>query len=447
MNSIPNLTMTERHWITKRWKLLMAEAEDLGQVAASAFTRCCMANGWLILLALVGISTALKFAAGTGGWNYDFESYRVVADIVASGGNVYSETSRYNYGPIWFVILGWMNAILGHHMRLGIILLLSLADAGIAAMLWRRSLFFPAALFLLSNITIHISGFHNQFDNVAVFTAFAALALMESAQIGGGEPRRRFRYWGGVALLGLSITTKHVFAFLPIWFLFRRMSWKRKALSFMLPLAIFAASFLPYSGITDAGCRKAIAAAVAKTREYSKTMSPSDAIRRSFREEIMPLDIPVRGIVKNVFLYKSSSTKNLYRCFLPHGVYEAVPTRLLFVLCMIGLGVVMRGRSLFAGGLAYTLGMFTFPSAMAIQYYAIPSAAAAVYWRPFGLCFHICGSIALLFGHGEGAVNPFVLVPCMLMTLGCLVVAAHPSCCRNGRPLTVQGGKAPVRGY
>jgi hypothetical protein len=49
----------------------------------------------------VAIGVGLRIWVSTLGYNFDFESYAVVASIIDSGGNVYAETHRYNYGPVW----------------------------------------------------------------------------------------------------------------------------------------------------------------------------------------------------------------------------------------------------------------------------------------------------------------------------------------------------------
>lgn len=67
-----------------------------------------------ILLALViVIGVALRLALPLLGHNFDVESYRIVADIMGDGGNVYAETSRYNYWPIWFLIVHWLDMLPG----------------------------------------------------------------------------------------------------------------------------------------------------------------------------------------------------------------------------------------------------------------------------------------------------------------------------------------------
>ncbi|CAM8376021.1 hypothetical protein MCEMHM7_00896 [Candidatus Methylopumilus planktonicus] len=62
-----------------------------------------------LLFAAFGLG--IRLFCASRGYNWDVDSYRVVADIVARGGNVYQETGRYNYGPIWFYILHWLDQI------------------------------------------------------------------------------------------------------------------------------------------------------------------------------------------------------------------------------------------------------------------------------------------------------------------------------------------------
>jgi hypothetical protein len=59
---------------------------------------------WITILLTIGI--ALRFLIASVGFTYDMQSYNIVGKIVNSGGNVYRETTRYNYGPLWFLIVG-----------------------------------------------------------------------------------------------------------------------------------------------------------------------------------------------------------------------------------------------------------------------------------------------------------------------------------------------------
>src|SRR5258708_36698521 len=61
------------------------------------------------ILLLSGI--ALRVYIATFGHNSDLESYEIVADLVARGKSVYANTTRYNYGPIWFCFLWGLKSI------------------------------------------------------------------------------------------------------------------------------------------------------------------------------------------------------------------------------------------------------------------------------------------------------------------------------------------------
>jgi hypothetical protein len=56
------------------------------------------------LVLVLGIS--LRYLAMTRGHNFDFDSYKIVGGLVASGQNVYANTSGYNHGPLFLWIQG-----------------------------------------------------------------------------------------------------------------------------------------------------------------------------------------------------------------------------------------------------------------------------------------------------------------------------------------------------
>jgi hypothetical protein len=58
----------------------------------------------IFIAAVVGLSSRL-FLAYTFHGNYDQISFEIVSDIMMRGGNVYAETERYNYAPLWAYIL------------------------------------------------------------------------------------------------------------------------------------------------------------------------------------------------------------------------------------------------------------------------------------------------------------------------------------------------------
>ena len=70
--------------------------------------------------------------------------------------------------------------------------------------------------FLLSPLGMHISGFHNQFDNFAILTALFSICFLK-----GHEKKWSIgQAWITAILLGISLTIKHIFLFFPIWLFF-----------------------------------------------------------------------------------------------------------------------------------------------------------------------------------------------------------------------------------
>lgn len=92
---------------------------------------------YIALGVILALGFVLRIILSRLGHNYDLESYWIVGEIVAKGGNVYAETHRYNYGPIWFYILGvvyWFTDRFGQgfdFFGLVIAMFLSLVDIGI----------------------------------------------------------------------------------------------------------------------------------------------------------------------------------------------------------------------------------------------------------------------------------------------------------------------------
>ena len=56
------------------------------------------------MVILAGTIIRLILAGAVFG-NFDMDSYEIVVGIVHKGGNVYAETDRYNYSPVWFMVL------------------------------------------------------------------------------------------------------------------------------------------------------------------------------------------------------------------------------------------------------------------------------------------------------------------------------------------------------
>ena len=197
-------------------------------------------------LAAFGIRAA--FLVGQGA-TYDLESWRIVISLLRHGKDLYLETGRYNYSPLWAGILYGLDGLSGIS-RISLPLLLSLlflvvdlATAALVRAIARRrgkselQAFFMALLFFANPVSVIISSRLFTFDNLSI--AFLLLALVSRSRAGA----RPAAAAGG---LSLSLLAKHVTWFHPLLFVRRRgeprLSWPAA----LAPYAVFLLSFAPF---------------------------------------------------------------------------------------------------------------------------------------------------------------------------------------------------------
>lgn len=186
------------------------------------------------------------------GTTYDFQSYQVVAQIANDGANVYAETERYNYGPIWQLILGGLGRFASPEsdaFRAGVIGILAIADVSIAIALGRLVSWTTAWVFLVNPISMVISGFQLQFDNVAIAIALGATLASRTTTA------RTTRGWAiaRVGMMATSLMVKHVLLVLPAWRALSARSMRQRLLQ-LCPVALFLISFVPWAA-SDSGRR------------------------------------------------------------------------------------------------------------------------------------------------------------------------------------------------
>ena len=211
-----------------------------------------LTRGRALLVFLLVLVLRLSIAAQFRG-NYDSESFRIVADIVLSGQNVYAATTRYNYSPLWAGALAALWAMARPSFSVFVLLiglLQTAADVASALLVVRiaRRLGRPgdearrAGLLFFSNpISVLASGAHGQFDGLAILLLLGAILVA----LDDGLERRSGRV---VALLSASLLVKHITAFHPL--LFSRRA-RRPGLSdaaVATPYLLLGLSFVPFLG-------------------------------------------------------------------------------------------------------------------------------------------------------------------------------------------------------
>jgi hypothetical protein len=310
------------------------------------------ALGWVLPVLAGGIFA--RFWIGRFGVNFDFDSYRIVIDLLQQGKNVYASTDRYNYGPVWFNTLNLLDWLAGHEIHRFRLLLtgfLTLVDIGIVWLLWRRFGKWPAIIFFLNPISIIVTGMHNQFDNFGVF-----VGLLAVIQFGDDFDRPlNGRKFFALALLGLSLMTKHVLFLFPFWLAVKQRGLVPKILVMGVPVLVFLLGFAPYWAGGSA------------------------------------------GIMQNVFHYSSTETAThyFYSLFVPGILQLCFSPKIIWGLILAALAFACRRRDGLNTLFIYLAAMVACAPATTNEYLAIPASFAAVELNPFAIIYLLVGGLQL----------------------------------------------------
>ena len=319
---------------------------------------------YIIFVLFIFLGICLRFFVMTLGHNFDFESYCIVGEISGDLRNVYAETSRYNYGPVFLVIQGLLYNISSFSAnweltyRVLMVSTLTLTDLGITCIIAKRYDTVKALIFFLNPVSIFITGYHNQFDNIAVlFALISILFYNEEKSIGKKDVLF-------IAFLSLSIITKHILFIFPLFLLLRKaLPVGKKLLYAFVPPILFLLSFLPFA------------------------LQSNEALN---------------GIINNVFLYKSFNNSPLLS-FIYDGI--GFPTKysiVVFGLLMVLTAFLTRKKEIDKQLLVYLIALVAFSSAIANQYLAIPLAAIIILDTGVLKYIYMAFVTVFLFLHGDG---------------------------------------------
>jgi hypothetical protein len=285
---------------------------------------------------VVSAGILLRLWAASSGENYDMESWWIASQALLDGKSIYASTHRYNYGPIWGYVLAGLRHLaqaLGDDsmrtLHILVTITLSISDLALALIAGCGS-FFRFLLIFLNPISIITTGYHVQFDNLAILIALAAWRLFQRSQTPAS-----FVLAGLV--LGSSLCVKHIFSIFLVWlpFLVGYKQLSQRLLYGITALTLFGASFLPW--VHDS--------------------------------------ISWQGIVRNVFQYTSTEGHSLIS--LASSSTLGIKDRNLFVLLLSAIGLFLTNRPRLhpVAPLLYLIAITGLSSGMARNYLAIPVVA------------------------------------------------------------------------
>ena len=285
------------------------------------------------------VGCILRISAAVYGHNLDIESWQIVAEIVNKGGIVYRDTTRYNYGPPWFHILHILDSFsvriypeIFNNLRMKIAVFLTLVDIGIFYFLYKRYSLSIASLFFLNPISIIITGYHSQFDNLALLVGLISVSIFSESE---SKLSRLVCLLG----IGLSLSIKHILFLFPIWLAFKEPNFRNKLQVILIPYLFFLIGFLWY------------------------------------------LPEGSQGILENVFLYKSFNNAPFWSMFFPNLFFNITSKMLLFILVLVFLGLYWRTRKPLDSLHLYLIALVVFSSSVTNQYLSIPVPSMSVLWN------------------------------------------------------------------
>jgi len=356
--------------------------------------------GWLPVVLLIGVTA--RFWVSRYGSNYDLESYKIVVNLVEQGQNVYAGTFRYNYGPVWFHLLHLLAVLAGHDaatFRNLLIGFLTAADIGIAWVLWRKFSRLAAIYFFLNPVSIIITGYQNQFENVALL-----LGLWAVIQFGDDvdQPVNRRKYFA-LILLGLSLMTKHILFAFPLWLAVKQTGRRQKAIVLLVPVAIFLLGFVPYWPAGHA------------------------------------------GIIEHVFKYQSLGNAYCYRLLMPTLVQATLDPKIFWFLILVWFACLCRRQSPLDSLLMYTCVMLAATPATTNEYLAIPLVFTSVVVNVFTVAYIVIATCHLSAGGDGPALQKPAVGGIIDLAIYCLCLAAVWAVWRDQLLSLLQKCRAEIR--
>ena len=322
----------------------------------------------LKFLLIAFFAILIRFSLVHLGYNQDLETIHKIGSL--SVGTNFYEAAPYiaNWGPIpyWFFQLfcrlpGGAELNFFHYYTTAFCTLADLVTAGVLFELWGL---IAASLFLFSPAAIIIAGYHCNAEPLLV--AAASLALLAYQRNQKQNPTcvsPWFYFW-----IGVSLSIKHAFVLLPLWFVMRPNTLKERFKALLITYGTWVLFASPY-------------------------LFPHPSF-----------------FIKNVLLYSSWSgnaiipmeIKTLLRFLkIPFTEMALKPLWMpLFLSMMLGFGYFIRKLEFKKWFMFYPVALVAMSSAVALQYFATPCFALATEINSFVVAYHLFSGFHLS-GHIE----------------------------------------------
>ena len=196
-----------------------------------------------IILFVIIIGVAFRILVSTYGFNVDMEYWRLFADVIKYNGPIYEVGM--NYGPVWAYLLYFFDQIPFfidgeiESLRFKVTIFLTFIDLLIFITIIKIHSLKIGTIFFLNPISIFITGFHSQFDNLAVFFGLLAILVYK-------KNKEVIGFYFCSFLLFISLITKHILLIFPIWLAVKEKKISRKILIIFIPIILFLVGFIPF---------------------------------------------------------------------------------------------------------------------------------------------------------------------------------------------------------
>jgi hypothetical protein len=307
-------------------------------------------------LCIIILGTAIRlYLAFFFDGNFDMKSYDIVSNLFIQGQNIYHETTRYNYSPLWLTVLGLLKQIpvnisfsfivrcfltcidlLTLIVLIGIARLEKISDDGLIVV---------ALLFYLNPVSFLITGYHGQFDNLALVCILIGLYMFL---------KNNGSAWAVAATSWMAFSTgvfvKHIVVgqyLTGVNNLFKKPL--HVILAVLVTLTFFLASFLPYWSTGS------------------------------------------QGIIRNVFLY--SSIPGIYGI---SSLINLPSLKFVFIIGVLVYPFLIHKREIITQFLLTSLFFLAFTTGMGEQYFVLPIVWGALRSSGGFLCYTAVTGIVLL---------------------------------------------------